>query len=62
MHKVLCVIHTAKHLDTHHVEGEGQSHLGGEVADSQQEGQTVVVQHWAHNDEECSAGQGTNLR
>lgn len=60
--KVLRVVGTAKRLDTHHAEGEGQSCSGGEVADSRQEGQIAVVQHWVHDDGECSAGQGANLR
>jgi hypothetical protein len=60
--KVLHIIGTAKLLNTHHVEGEGQSCSGGEVADSWQEDQIVVVQHWVRDNGECSAGQGTNLR
>ena len=59
--KVLHDVGTAKLLDTHHAEREGQSCLGGEVTDSRQEGQIAVVQHWVHDNGECSAGQGANL-
>ena len=38
-----------------------QSCSGGEVADSWQEGQIAVVQHWVYDNGECSAGQGANL-